>query len=384
MKPAAVFVLVDALGWRLLENCDFLSQRLPYRQPVRTVLGFSSGAIPIILTGAPPAETGHWNLYYYDPAGSPFRWLSPLRFLPDSVLNLRFCRKLITETCRRTLGLGLLFECQVSPRLLPYFNFLDSHGIYQAGGITGAETIFDRMAERGRPYRVYTYLDGTDSELVERAFGDLHRGAACFYFVYLSELDAFLHLYSGDRRELRRKLAECAGGLERLFAAALDANPETNLAVFSDHGMTPVRHRVDLVREINALGFRMPEDYLAVYDSTMARFWFFRGKVREAIAGCLAQLPCGRLLDDEELRRMGVFFADRRYGELIFLLHPGWLLASSDFHRGDWQPAGMHGYHPDDPDSDAVFLSNRPPSTPVKDLADVHRVLRAAGEGGFV
>ena len=57
-----IFVLIDALGWRFVEGRDFLNDLLPYRSPLRTVLGFSSGAIPTILTGVPPAVTGHWNL----------------------------------------------------------------------------------------------------------------------------------------------------------------------------------------------------------------------------------------------------------------------------------------------------------------------------------
>src|SRR4051812_33385810 len=77
-----VFVLIDALGWKILEQYEFLSDILPKRMPLRTVLGFSSGAIPSMLTGTIPAEHGHWNLYYYDPEGSPFRWLKPLLFLP--------------------------------------------------------------------------------------------------------------------------------------------------------------------------------------------------------------------------------------------------------------------------------------------------------------
>src|SRR5881394_536681 len=84
-----VFVLIDALGWRLLEGRDFLSDLLPHRTPLRTVLGYSSGAIPTILTGLPPALTGHWNLFYYDPAKSPFRWLRHFSFLPDRVMDHR-------------------------------------------------------------------------------------------------------------------------------------------------------------------------------------------------------------------------------------------------------------------------------------------------------
>jgi hypothetical protein len=38
----------------------------------------------------------------------------------------------------------------------------------------------------------------------------------------------------------------------------------------------------------------------------------------------------------------------------------------------------MHGYHPDDPDSDAIFLSNREPSRPMRTIADAHSVMREA------
>ena len=82
-----VFVLIDALGWSYLQGRKFLENELPYRVPLRTVLGFSSGAIPTILTGLRPAQHGHWNLFYYDPAGSPFRWLRHFAFLPDGVLE---------------------------------------------------------------------------------------------------------------------------------------------------------------------------------------------------------------------------------------------------------------------------------------------------------
>ena len=73
-KHVSVFVLIDALGWKYVEGRNFLVDVLTYRQPLRTVLGFSSGAIPAMLTGVPPAVNGHWNLFYYDPQGSPFRW----------------------------------------------------------------------------------------------------------------------------------------------------------------------------------------------------------------------------------------------------------------------------------------------------------------------
>src|SRR5438309_10944158 len=92
-RPVWIFVLIDALGWRYVDGTPFLEEELEYRKPLRTILGFSSGAIPTILTGVPPAQNGHWNLFYYDPDGSPFRWMRWLNFLPDSILDHRVTRK---------------------------------------------------------------------------------------------------------------------------------------------------------------------------------------------------------------------------------------------------------------------------------------------------
>ncbi len=378
MKPAApprIFVLIDALGWRYASEARFLEGILDYRTPLRTVLGFSSAAIPTILTGLAPERHGHWNLFYFDPEGSPFRWLRPLKFLPDAAVNNRLVRRAITEIGRRVMGLGPVFDCAVSPRLLPWFNWTEKRDIYARGGIAGSRSFFDLLEERGVDHRVFTYHQSSDQEILRQAAEDLKAGRAEVLFLYLSELDMLLHGQCHNRANWSTALARYDTDLRRLFELALRRDERATLAVFSDHGMTPVRHHQAVAGEIRRLGFRMPEEYLAVYDSTMARFWFFSESARQAITARLEAMAGGRILTDEELQRLGVFFADRRHGELIYLLDPGRLLVDSDFHNGGWKPAGMHGYHPDDPDSDGIFLSNAEPATPVRAVADVHAFL---------
>ena len=374
----SVFVLIDALGWRFLRDDDFLGDILPYRTPLRTVLGYSSGAIPTILTGAPPSQHGHWNLFYYDPQGSPFRWLRPFGFLPDTILDHRFTRKLLKELGRRVLGLGPLFECCVSPRLLPWFNWAEKRNIYACGGIASARSIFDDLATNGVPHRVYSYHSLSDGQILQRSLRDLERDHAGFFFLYLSELDHLLHDHCGERELVVERLRWYADGLRRVFETAMRLDPQARLTVFSDHGMTAVRHSYDLVKEIDRLGFSMPEDYLAVYDSTMARFWFFSERARSEVVEHLRVVACGRVLADDELRELGVLFPDRSYGEVIFLLHPGWLISAGDFNGRGWAPVGMHGYHPDDADSDGIFLSDREPPIVVRTIADVYRCMQAA------
>lgn len=370
-----IFVLIDALGWTFIEGRDFLCDVLPFRMPVRTVLGYSSGAIPSILSGLSPAEHGHWNLYYYDPQGSPFRWLRYLLFLPKALLDNRISRKVMKELGRHVLGLGPAFECCVSPRILPWFNWVEKRNLYAPVGISGAPSIFDNMEASGVPYRVYSYRDMNDKEILDQARIDVLTNRANVLFLYLSEMDSFLHLNCGDVPKLEERLEWYASQLRILFRSAQRFDPEASFTILSDHGMTRVAQTYDLVQEIDLLGFQMPDDYLVVYDSTMARFWFFNDRVREAITDRLDTLDCGRILSPDQLEDMGVRFPDNRYGELIFLLHPGWLLTRSDFNGHNWSPKGMHGYHPDDPHSDALFLSNKEPSISIRSVSDLFHVM---------
>jgi Type I phosphodiesterase / nucleotide pyrophosphatase len=373
-----VFVLIDALGWELIKDRPFLNAELPIRMPLKTLLGYSSGAIPTILTGRSPAETGHWNLFYYDPKGSPFKWLRWLSVLPERVLDNRFARKFIKELGRHVLGMGPLFECAVSPQLLPLFNYVEKLNIYDTGGIPGSSSIFDVLSRRRIPYRVYSYHQFSDAEILERAREDIESGNEVFYFLYLCQIDGFLHRNRGEEALVNQRLAWYEQQLRKIYSCALGRDPEATMTIASDHGMTPVHSTYDLVGRIGGLGFEMPTHYLAVYDSTMARYWFFDQAVRGAIITELESTTCGKILSDSELETLGILFPDRRYGEIVFLLDPGWLFARSDFNGGGWNPSGMHGYHPSDANSDAIFLSNRQPRHAMRTIADVYPCLEEA------
>lgn len=379
-RRLTVFVLIDALGWQYAR--EFLPELLCVRKPLRTVLGYSSGAIPTILTGVPPARTGHWNLFYYKPEASRFGWFRHFTFLPDAILDQRVTRKLLKETGRRLLGMGPLFECAVHPRLLPWFDWIEKKNIYAPGGITGALSIFDHFVKTGVDYRAYSYHMGDDAALAAAARRDLEARQASFLFVYLSGMDGFLHHHCTQPDRIAEKLAWYSREVSDLFTRALQMDPEARLAVASDHGMTPIRERHDLISGIERLGLAMPADYLPVYDSTMARFWFFTERARAAIEAYLKEQSCGRILPEEELRDLGVFFEDRRYGDMVFLLNPGCIFGRSDFNGRGWDPVGMHGYHPDDPYSDGIFLSTREPEVPMHSIADLYGWMRrAAGDG---
>lgn len=373
-RGLAVYVLIDALGWPLVRSHGFLNSELPFRKPLRTTLGYSSGAIPTILTGRPPSEHGRWNLLYHDPQGSPFAWLRRCGAWANRFDN-RYGRAVLTRFGRHALGLGPGFECVVAPRLLPFFNWAERCHLYAPHSIETTPTAFDVWQRAGLRFRIFSYRSGGDEALLERACHAIANERLDAVFVYLCELDHFLHMHRQQPAEIQPMLAHYAQAVGALYRAARRRDPEASFRVFSDHGMAPVHTRVDLAGRLRELPWRMPEDYLAVYDSTMVRLWFFRPEARRAIEELLRGQTCGRLLEPEELRRHGVWFADGRYGQRIFLLDAGAIVAEGEFNGRGWNPSGMHGYHPDDVDSDAVLLSNRPADLGAGEIRDLFTCL---------
>jgi hypothetical protein len=122
--------------------------------------------------------------------------------------------------------------------------------------------------------------------------------------------------------------------------------------------MVDVRVTADVMARVAALPFRRGRDFLAFYDSTMARFWWRDPRARDAIVTALAAEPRGKWLSGDELAREGVAFADARFGDDVFLLEPGALMVPS--FMGRTPVAAMHGYDPAHPDMAGILAANRP------------------------
>ena len=133
--------------------------------------------------------------------------------------------------------------------------------------------------------------------------------------------------------------------------------------------MHDITEGYDLVADIEKLGLTWNEDYVAFYDSTMARFWFLNESARTTVELALRKHPKGKVLSDTELQQEGILFDDGMYGELIFLINSGIQIVPS--FMGVKQIKGMHGYNPADPDSSASISSNR--SLP-EDLTKIHQI----------
>jgi len=363
-----IVILIDALGWELLKDRQFLNDILVHRRGVRSVYGFSAGAIPSILTGLYPQEHKHWGLFYYSPENSPFRWTRGFAPFSDKSFPGRVWRHLVEKISRRRARYSGYFETYLVPmQLLPFFDICENKDIYKPDGVRAGNTIFDWISNRGIPWRTYTYREMNDSQIIEAAHKDIDEGSSKVLFLYLCEFDAFLHRHRHDESAITNKLAEYEEAVRSLYEHANGKDTESKLLVCSDHGMTTVHQEHDLVSRVDSLGLRVPQDMIPMYDSTMARFWFKTMRAREQVVQVLSETSYGHILTEDELRGYGVFFEDGRYGELIYAVDGGCVIAPS--YMGRSAPQGMHGYLPEDPGMTASLLTDFPVKRELKDIA---------------
>ncbi len=284
---ASIFVLMDALGWEWIKEHPFLKEVAPYRRPLDSVLGFSTAAIPSILTGRFPQEHGRLSLFHRANGRSPFSKLSLICAMPPAMVENRYARFAVKKIARRMNNLSGYFQLYGIPlKYLPKLDVCEKRNIYEPGGIPDSTSIFDLLESNGTAYKSYCYHDGPDDQLLASMEADLRAGAAKFYFLYLAELDHFLHLHADDRAAAAQVLEKYSTALARLHQIALERYGAADIHVFGDHGMAPTVATIDIQAALAALPISAA-DYLCLLDSTMARFWFFSARARELVTKAL-------------------------------------------------------------------------------------------------
>jgi Type I phosphodiesterase / nucleotide pyrophosphatase len=352
-----LYVFVDACGWEIIKNDPFALAFAPIRRKLESVFGYSSACVPSILSGRWPSDHRNWCYFVYDPKDSPFKTLRYLQWLPARVTSRRIFRRWLSKFVKRQLNFRGYFDLYNIPfKYISLYDFTEKKSPLQPGGMNRGPNIFDFLEERRIAYHV-SKPELTEGQNLDALLTDVRQEQIDFAFLYWPGLDGLLHQVGNKSPQVPLKLRQYERWLEQLTSLARQHYSRVQLYIFSDHGMANCDELLDLRSRIDALPVRMAQDYAVVYDSTMARFWFFKERARQEITKCLNGIEQGRILSDTELQQMRAFFPDGYFGELIFLVKEGVLIVPS--HMGERPIRAMHGYHPADPQSYAVLCTNQ-------------------------
>jgi hypothetical protein len=373
-----LFIMIDACGWEIIKTRpQFLQNAAPYRRKLESVFGYSSTCVPSILSGRWPDEHHNWCYFIHDPENSPFASLSWLRWLPKALTSRRIVRRYLTKIVKRRLGFQGYFDLYNIPfQRIHLYDFTEKKSPLKPRGMNRGENIFDQLEAQKVPYFV-TNPDVSEETNRDHLNADIRDERIRFAFQYWAGLDGLLHRVGNQSAEIDTKIAEYETWVTQTLQLAHQHYRSVTLHVFSDHGMANCDEHLDLAKQIDSLGLRIGVDYNVVYDSTMARFWFFNDQARQRITSALQAVSEGRIVPDDELKTLRAHFEDGRYGELIFLVREGTLIVPS--HMGERPIRAMHGYHPHDPQSYATLFSSTPDvPADITHIPHIHRLMADA------
>ena len=380
MKHVEIFLFIDALGWKIAQEHRFLEKELPERRKLEMQFGYSCTAIPTLLSGEKPSVHGHLGLFRFDPGHSPFRRfarLAPL-FKPDSFWNRGRIRHWLSKAVKFLYGFTGYFQLYRMPiDKLGMMDYGEKKNLFTEHGMAPLENLCDMLKRTGVPFHISDWHK-SDAENLKAGAEEIRRGTR-FLFLYTAGLDGLLHQHVRNPDAVTEKLRWYESQIRELLRVCRESGVDVRLTVVSDHGMTPLEKTVDVMSEIEKTGLRFGVDYGACYDSTLARFHWLKPGAKEKIESAMRKFSAdGHFLSGEEQIRYGIQRDDHRFGDALFLMNPGVQIVPSDMCQIPLN--GMHGYTPDDVDSAASLLSNRPLPEDVVTLAGVYRLMKRRAE----
>ena len=373
MNKIVINIFVDAFGREIFKRYGFNKTILPFNKRIETVFGFSSACEPSIFSGRYPSEHQHFSSYFYDKKKSPFNSLSLLYKLSPgalkSFLDHGGVRHYMSKLFAYAKGYTGYFQLYHMPLdRLKYFDYLEKRDYFVPGGIIRTNTLMDELKYENIPFHISNWRKN-EEENIKQALKQISEKKIKYLYVYLPKLDGLLHYYGTHHSEISKKIKWLESVVKKIYVKANAHYKDVSLSLFSDHGMTDVYYPSDLMLRIERLPLKYGSDYVAVYDSTVARFWFFNPQAKQIISSYLNNCKEGDILSDVDLKGFNTFFPNRKFGELFFLLYPHHLLVPSYFNKR--MVRGMHGYHPDHKDSHALLLSNKPIPPEIKSIVDL-------------
>lgn len=371
MKQRVLVVFVDALGTAQLERFGETLSFVPHRRSLGGVLGYSSGALATVLTGAPGSEHGRMCLFSQRSEGEPglLTPLSWLGILPRVVHERGGLRRILARVLSRSAGLtGYVALHRVPPEAFRWLDLPEREDIFAAKEIGGVPTFLARAREAGlsvyaSPWQVPE----------ERRWEEIHRmlkrETPDLAFLYAAELDGVLHAEGNDGNAARAVRIRIAEHLERARTAMLRGGGSLLTVLVGDHGMADVHKTIDPRGVVSRIGARV------FVDSTMLRVWGNPpALIRARIELERARLP-GVWLDAAALEKRDAPIQGAPYGSALFLLAEGCIFAPS--YVGG-KARGMHGYDLPSSSAQAAIASDQPLPASVSSLIDLAPMVTSA------
>ncbi|MBQ4082554.1 MAG: hypothetical protein IJC55_04580 [Clostridia bacterium] len=160
---------------------------------------------------------------------------------------------------------------------------------------------------------------------------------------------------------------------------------QEEILLVSDHGMSTVQQsvRIDLQRHF---GKESPKTYFCYRDTAVMCVFATQNALKETIAAYLQSLPYGHLLTESQRQYYGV--TDRDFGDLIFVLHEGFVFEDNWFGkaaRRSLHCGSSHGFwHGEgicDQTASVLLISQKRALQPFYEYPQAYELIRSVMQG---
>ncbi|MCH2109155.1 MAG: alkaline phosphatase family protein [Polyangiaceae bacterium] len=337
MKRRVLFVFIDAFGPRQQERFGARLAQFKYRRSLKGVLGYTSGALPAILTGTAPCIHGRACLFScaatQDSLLSPLGWLG---LLPSVIHEQPRLRQWASQWLKKKRGFtGYLDLHKVPPDLFKYFDLPEKEDLFYAKEIGGQPTFLQQARAAGlsvfaAPWQL------PEKERWRKVHEELAHTAPDLTFLYAAELDRVLHAEGNRGSQAEQVIADISANIERAQECLQSKPGELLTIIVGDHGMSDVLAHVDPTTVTQHF-----QPGSVFVDATMIRFYGTPQDIdlsEKLIAD--ASWP-GTFLREEGLRAAEFPTTGSPFGKAIFVLDEGVSFSPSFLGKA---PQGMHGY----------------------------------------
>jgi len=357
VKPVLAFFF-DALKPESLQYMPFLNS-FAHKRRMLSELGYSVTCHPSMYSGVHPNKHLQWFIWKYDPVSTPFKWARVFKYLGfmDNLPARYFLHKytrMFREENTAWFGVPLLVNLPL--KYWPYFNVVEDRSWDEPGYLKEYPTAFDVLRHHNVDFEIVGMTKGAGGEFTQIG-GHEFKEIRPWTYLFFGSIDGYSHNYGHDGPETIERMRRLDQLAEAKYQAYSQRVSDFDVFVFSDHGHIRVRKKVDIHEHFRQHGHNLHR-FINLIEANYARFWFRTDKERAVVEHILSTMEEGFILTSEHLQRYQVEMPDNRYGDMIFYLDRPAIFSKTiwGFSR---KLKGMHGYLPEYPDSDGVFLSQR-------------------------